>query len=221
MILVEGLAKRFGITSVLCGINFRVEPGQILALWGANGAGKTTTLKCLLGLVAFEGKVEVGGKDVRRAPREARRLMGYVPQEMPVSDLTAADALAFFADLRGSPAEQVRDVVRRAGFNEELSKPVRILSGGMRQRLAVALALLGDPPVLLLDEPTANLDEGARKDLLALLGRLRSEGRAMVLTSHRSEEVRLLADDVLVLENGRPRAVARAGEEVGQCNSGS
>lgn len=201
MIRVQGLTRRFGHTSVIDSLSFHVARGETLALRGDNGTGKTTTLKCLLGLIPFQGRVEIGGHDVSRSPREARRLMGYVPQEMPVYDMTVGEALAFFARIRGAAptGERLSD----AGLSGSLRKPIRVLSGGMRQRLALALALLGDPAVLLLDEPTANLDEHARQEFLALLLRLREQqGKTMVIASHRSDEVSLLADASLILGTG-------------------
>ncbi len=213
MIRVVNLTKRYGKMPVLASLSFAVPAGQTLGLWGHNGAGKSTTLKCLLGLVRFEGEVRVGDLNVRRQPREARRLMGYVPQEMPVYDLTVRETAAFFAGLRGVPAPTAAELLEEVGLEGALGKPVAALSGGMRQRLGLALALLGDPPVLLLDEPTANLDERARRELLALLGRFREAGKTMVIASHRADELRALADSVLVLEHGRLRAEVAPGEE--------
>ncbi|MFZ5827493.1 MAG: ABC transporter ATP-binding protein [Bacillota bacterium] len=209
MIQVQNLTKRYGRVTVVDSLTFGVAKGETLALRGDNGTGKSTTLKCLLGLIPFEGSVEICGHDVQRSPREARRLIGYVPQEMPVFDMTVGEALAFFAGVRGVTPAGVR--LSDAGLSGSLAKPIRALSGGMRQRLALALALLGDPAVLLLDEPTANLDETARQEFLALLLRLREQGKTMVIASHRSDEVNLLADSSLVLGTSLRRAAGAEG----------
>jgi ABC-type multidrug transport system ATPase subunit len=185
-------------------VSFEVQPGEALALWGANGAGKTTLMKAMLGLIEFQGQLSVGGQDVRRAGKAARRAIGYVPQDVAFYDQTVAATLAFYARLKGVDRGRVAPLLERLGLAAHARKPVPALSGGLRQRLALAVALLAEPPVLLLDEPTANLDAQAQHDYLALLQDLRRhEGKTIVFASHRLEEVQALARRVLVLEHGR------------------
>ncbi|MBF8283647.1 MAG: ABC transporter related protein, partial [Anaerolineales bacterium] len=207
---VRNVGKRYGSVPALSGVSFEAHAGEALALWGANGAGKTTLIKAVLGLIDFDGKIEVEGHDVRRAGKSARRSIGYVPQEAIFYDLSVQATMEFYARLKGSRGVQLNAPARIPVLLENLGlagharKPVPALSGGLKQRLALAIALLADPPVLLLDEPTASLDAKAQHDYLALLARLRSEERkTIIFASHRLEEVEALANRVLVLEHGR------------------
>lgn len=211
---VRGLRKRFGRVWAVRGLDLVARPGEAVALWGPNGAGKTTALRCILGLLDYEGSVRVGGRDVRKEGPAARRWMGYVPQELAFYNWTVAETLRFFAGLRGVPVD--REKVEALGLMPYWNQPVRTLSGGLKQRLALALALMGDPPVLLLDEPTANLDLAARIEWLSRLRELKAQGKTLLFSSHRLEEVQGLADRVLVLQEGRviaevaPDALAEA-----------
>lgn len=186
-----------------------------MALWGPNGAGKTTTLRCVLGLVSFEGRITVDGLDVRRQGREVRRRIGYVPQHLPLYDMSVSQIVSFYCGLRKVPLARGYELLERVGLGGIGSRPAGTLSAGMRQRLAVALALVADPPVLVLDEPTANLDARARQDLLDLLVELRRQGHTILFASHRPGEVLELADQVIVMEEGKvkasglPQALAR------------
>lgn len=203
MIAVRDLTKRYGRFKALDGVCFDVAPGQAVGLWGPNGAGKTTTLKCLLGLVSFSGSISIDGLDVRRQGRLSRRRLGYVPQEFAYYDLTVAQTVDMFARLkRVDPAAGVVEL-EKVGLAGQTQKLVGALSGGMRQRLALALALLGNPPVLLLDEPTANLDALSRSELLQLLQSLKKDGKTLIFSSHRPDEIIELADQVNWLEGGR------------------
>lgn len=204
MIAVRDLQKRFGRARVLDGVTFGVAPGEAVALWGPNGAGKSTALRCALGLLNYRGSITIGGLDVRRAGRRVRRLIGYVPQELSFyDDLRVRDAMRLFARIRGASRDDARRLLGEVGLAEHRSKRVRNLSGGMKQRLALAIAQLTDPVVLLLDEPTSNLDAASRADVLTRLGALREKGKTILFTSHRSEEMERLADRVLTMENGR------------------
>lgn len=204
MIRVQGLTKAYGDAVVVDDVSFDVASGEAVALWGHNGAGKTTIVRCLFGLVSYRGDVSVGGHDARRDGKEARRLMGHVPQELSFfDDLAVGETLALSARLRGVASGRIDEVLGTVGLAAERGKKVGSLSGGMKQRLAIALALLADPPVLVLDEPTSNLDAASRESMLALLEELRGPGRSLLLTSHHLEEVGLLADRVITLEAGR------------------
>lgn len=205
MIVVSEVTKRFGALAAVADLSFEVLPGQAVALWGANGAGKTTALRCLLGLLPYQGKVTVAGMDVQRQGKAVRQMVGFVPQELNFhDDLTAAETLAFYASLRKVPADHdFDDLLGGLGLVAHMDKRVGQLSGGLKQRLALALALLSDPPILALDEPTANLDIRAREEFLALLLKLKQEGKTLVFSSHRFDEVTALADRVLLLEGGR------------------
>lgn len=205
MITVTHVTKRFGGLTAVDDLSFSVQAGEAVALWGANGAGKTTALRCLLGLLPFAGEILVSGKDVQRQGKAARGLMGFVPQELNFhDDLTVAETITFYARLKKVPAgHDFGPALDRLELMPHVQKPVHDLSGGLKQRLALALALLADPPILILDEPTANLDIRAREDFLLLLHELKANGKTLAFSSHRLEEVTALADRVLLMEAGR------------------
>ena len=204
MISVDRVSKRYGRTLVVDDISFDIAEGDALALWGPNGAGKTTVARCVLGLVEYEGSVTVSGLDARSDGKAVRAQIGYVPQELEFfSDLTVAETLQFSASLRRITSDRTHEMIQLVGLTEHQSKRVAALSGGMKQRLGLAVALLPDPPVLLLDEPTSNLDAAARSETVELLEELRDEGRTMLVTSHHLEEVGLFVDRVLAMDEGR------------------
>ncbi|HEY5957768.1 MAG TPA: ABC transporter ATP-binding protein [Polyangiaceae bacterium] len=202
-IVVANVTKQYGKVKALEDISFQVQPGEALALWGANGAGKTTLIKAILGLIDFEGNIHVQEGDVRRTPKLTRRHIGYVPQESVFYDLSVQATIDFYARLKKADRSRAGSLLARVGLTDHASKPVPALSGGLKQRLALAIALLADPPVLLLDEPTANLDSQARRDYLELLASLHHEGKTIVFASHRIEEVETIADRVLVIQDGK------------------
>jgi nitrous oxidase accessory protein len=201
-ISVEHLTKRFGKHAVLKDLAFEVKTGEALALWGPNGAGKTTLIKSLLGVHNFDGQITLAGFDMKRQGRRARQLIGYVPQEFAFVDLSARAALTFYARLKRVGADRVETLLTQVGLHDHADKLLSALSGGMKQRLALAAALLADPPILILDEPTANLDAQARTDFLKLVADLRAAGKTIIFSSHRTDEVEVLADRVLMLKDG-------------------
>jgi ABC-type multidrug transport system ATPase subunit len=203
---VEQLTKRYGKAEVLRGVSFEAGHGESLALWGPNGAGKTTLIKSILGLIDYQGHIHVNGYDAHRDGKRARRNIGYVPQEVVLYDWSVNATMSFYATLRRADTDQIRALLERMGLAEHAHKPVPALSGGLKQRLALAIALLGDPAVLLLDEPMANLDAKVRGEYRALLAELRREGKTIIFATHRLEEVEALADRVLVLEQGELKA---------------
>lgn len=204
MIRVENVTMGFGKTTAVDGVSLDLGPGDSVALWGANGAGKTTLIRCVLGLLRFQGRIAVGGHDVRRRGKRTRLLIGYVPQELGFyDDLGVAEAVTFFGKLKGLAHADASRSLAGVGLIGHEGKRIRELSGGMKQRLALAIALLGNPPVLVLDEVTASLDAMGRVEFLTLLERLSGMGRTMLFASHRIEEVASLAKRVAVLERGR------------------
>lgn len=204
MISIANVSKTFGTFSALDDVSLSIGQGESVALWGVNGAGKSTLIKCVLGLHRFKGHIEVGGYDVRQRGKSSRMLIGYVPQELGFyDDLGVAEALCFFARLKCIRLEDPSVVLSSVGLVGHGHKRVRDLSGGMKQRLALAIALLGDPPILVLDEVTASLDACGRDEFVALLARLSGGGRTMLFASHRMEEVAALAKRVVILKSGR------------------
>jgi len=203
-IMVNGLTKRYGRLRALEDVSFTVKGGQIVALLGPNGSGKTTTFKCILGVTEFDGSVEVAGTAVRSQGKKARHLIGYLPQTPAFDPSDTADGvLQFLADLKGADPRRVDALLDRVRLTDERAMKIGEISGGMRQRLALAAALLADPPVLLLDEPTGNLDIESRKQFHELLASLRQEGKAILLSTHFIDSIHGLADEFIVLEHGR------------------
>ncbi len=204
IISFRGLRKTFGRNVAVDGLDLEILPGQAVALWGRNGAGKTTVIRCALGLLRYRGQIRIGGLDARREGKAARRLIGYVSQELSLyDDLSTGETVQLFARLKRVPPRQADEVLARVGLREQTAKRVGALSGGMKQRLALAIALLGSPPLLLLDEPASNLDAAARRGLLELLEELKHSGKTILFSTHRAEEVMRLADRLVILERGR------------------
>jgi ABC-type multidrug transport system ATPase subunit len=204
MIRVHGLNKRFGRAPVLDGIDLAVERRERVAVLGMNGAGKTTLIRCLMGLTDFRGTIEIAGRDARRKGREARARLGYVPQRAPHFDGRLVEVVDFFCRLRGVDPVAAHRRLAELGLSmeEHGAKPVRALSGGMLQKSLLALALAEDVPLLLLDEPTANLDARARREFLRMLRRVDDE-TTILLATHRLSDVEEVADRLLVLHEGR------------------
>ncbi|HWP39066.1 MAG TPA: ABC transporter ATP-binding protein [Gemmatimonadales bacterium] len=204
MIRATALGKRYGEHVVLDGLSLTVEAGERVALLGTNGAGKTTLMRCLLGLTDFSGHLEIAGLDVRDHGREVRGRLGYVPQRAPHFEGTLAETVEFLARLRDLDPRMVADRLATLGFHlgDHAEKPVRALSGGMLQKVLLALALASDVPLLLLDEPTSNLDPATRKEFLRVLSAVSPE-TTVLLASHRLADVEAVAHRLVVLDQGR------------------
>lgn len=203
MIEIRNVTKRYGDKRAVDDVSFNVAAGESVALWGSNGAGKTTLIRCLLGATRFQGEILVDGISSSRHGKAVRRLVGYVPQTMPTFDMSVGEMVLLIARLRGASARDGLQVLDEFGLSHTKRQSVASLSGGMRQKLALTLALLGDPRVLVFDEPTANLDAKSQNELIRMLVELKQAGRTIVFTSHRWSEVRALADSVVHLEMGK------------------
>jgi ABC-type multidrug transport system ATPase subunit len=201
-IAVDHVSKFFGQFPALSDVSFEVASGSSAALWGPNGAGKTTIMRCLLGLAKYDGAIAVNGFDPVREGQQARAAIGYVPQDLPAQPLTVGEMVSYIAKLKRAGRDESLERLDLLGIEAQVNKDMRALSGGMKQRLALALALIGSPSILLLDEPTANLDAKGRADLLQLLHRLKGDGMTLVFSSHRPEDVLALADRILLLDGG-------------------
>lgn len=209
MISIDHVTRCFGRARAVDDVSLSIPEGDSVALWGANGAGKTTLIRCILGLIRFRGRISVAGHDVRRRGKSARMLIGYVPQELGFyDDLGVAQAVRFFGRLKGLSVRRPDEVLDRVGLIGQSHKRIRELSGGMKQRLALGIALLGDPPVLILDEVTASLDACGRGEFVSLLSRLSGSGRTLLFASHRVDEVGTLARRVVMLERGRVSGIS-------------
>ena len=207
---VEDLFKSYGTFNAVKGISFQVQEGEVFALLGPNGAGKTTTLEILEGhRYRSGGRVSVLGIDPESGGRAFRERIGIVLQSAGIdAELTVREVLALYAGLypRSLP---VTDVISLIGLEEKGGARVRTLSGGQRRRLDLALALVGDPDLIFLDEPTTGFDPAARRGAWQLIEDLRGAGRTIVLTSHYMDEVQHLADSAVVLADGRVMAAGR------------
>jgi ABC-type multidrug transport system ATPase subunit len=203
MITLEAVTKRYGDKRAVDDVSIHVARGQSMALWGSNGAGKTTVIRCLLGATRYEGEIRVDGLSPYIRGKAVRRNIGYVPQTMPIFDMNVGDMVHLIARLRGAGAQDGVRLLDEFGLSHTRRQSVASLSGGMRQKLALTLALLGDPQVLLFDEPTANLDAKSQAELIIMLSELKQQGRTIIFTSHRWSEVRALADTVVILEMGK------------------
>jgi Cu-processing system ATP-binding protein len=205
MIEFRNVTKRFGETDVLRGIDLRVERGRVMGLVGSNGAGKTTLIKLLLRLThPTSGVMRVNGRPVTDDD-SYRAGIGYMPQiaRFP-ENLSATDLFRLLTKLRGSSSRD-EELIARFGLIEHLEKPLRTLSGGTRQKVNAALALLFDPGVLVLDEPTAGLDPLSSATLKDEILARRDRGATVLVTSHIMSELEDLCDDVAFLLDGRVR----------------
>ena len=203
----RGLEKSYGDLHVLRGVDLEVAPGSILALLGSNGAGKTTVVKILSTLLKPDaGTATVAGFDVVTEPDRVRQSISLTGQFAAVDEiLTGRENLALMARLwrRTDASQRVADLLDRFGLTEAADRRVGSYSGGMRRRLDLAMSLIGDPPVIVLDEPTTGLDPQARLDVWASIQQLADGGTTVLLTTQYLDEAEHLADQIAILHDGR------------------
>jgi Cu-processing system permease protein len=204
MIRMEHLSKHYGPRVALCDVSLDVNPGEITLLLGANGAGKSTLLRCVLGITDFDGTVTVAGHDPLREGCAVRSLIGYMPQSGGLHpDLTVEETIALYADVRAGSRARGNALIDEAGLWPHRHTRVGELSGGLRQRLGFALALLTDPPILILDEPSASLDAASRAWLAGRLRDMARQGRTVLISTHAGQDLLDIAGRRIVLEDGR------------------
>jgi ABC-2 type transport system ATP-binding protein len=216
IVSVHDLWKRYRDVEAVAGVSFEVQPGEIFGILGPNGAGKTTTLEIIEGLRRpDEGTVVVAGIDVRRDPRSIKALIGVQLQTAGFFErLTVEETIRLFGAFHRQQLS-VDGLVERVELTEKRRAVVETLSGGQRQRLSLAIALVNDPRIVFLDEPTTGLDPQARRHVWAIVEQMRQEGRTVVLTTHYMEEAQRLCDRVAIMDHGRiialdtPRALIR------------
>ena len=214
-IKVEGLAKRYKDILAVDGLDLEIAEGELFALLGVNGAGKSTTIKMLCCLThPTAGDAWVGGHSIVEAPDQVRRMIGISPQETAVApNLTVKENLAFMAGIYGfskeQAAERVRAISEMLGLGEVLVRKAGKLSGGWQRRVSIAMALIGKPKILFLDEPTLGLDVLARQELWETIRALKGK-TTVVLTTHYMEEAEALSDRIGIMRDGRLLAVGTA-----------
>ena len=208
LLRIDGLTKRYPGVTALDDLTIDLPRG-LVGLVGANGAGKTTMFRLLLGISKpTEGQIEVCGIDVAGDPIEVRSRLGYMPEHdcLPL-DQTAADVVSTFGELSGLPARAARqrasDVLDLVGLDEARFRPISGFSTGMRQRTKLAQALVGDPELVLLDEPTAGLDPLGREEMLRLVARLGTFGISVLMATHLLDDVQQVCDHVVMIDSGR------------------
>ena len=210
MIEVRHAVKRYGDVVAVDGVDLTVEAGQVFGLIGHNGAGKSTLFKMMLGLVpADAGEIRIGGQPIGgRGFRGVRRQLGYLPENVVFYDnLSGLETLAFFARLKGVDRAECGPMLERVGLSEAAGRRVKGYSKGMRQRLGFAQALLGNPRLLFLDEPTTGLDPEGIRDFYRILRQMKDEGATVMLTSHILSEIQERVDRLGIMKNGKIQAI--------------
>jgi ABC-2 type transport system ATP-binding protein len=222
VISVKGLRKSYDRVEAVRGIDLEVGPGEVFAFVGPNGAGKTTTVEVLEGYRERDGgEVSVLGEDPEGAPRRWRGRIGIVLQScVQQKELTVRETLAMYAGYYPAPRD-VEETIELAGLGEKADERAGKLSGGQQRRLDVALALVGDPELLFLDEPTTGFDPSARRQAWKTIDGLRRLGKTIFLTTHYMEEAQALADRVAIIAGGEIVAEGAPGELGGRHNAAS
>jgi ABC-type multidrug transport system ATPase subunit len=211
---LEGVSKWFGENLALDNISMVIEEGQSVLLLGPNGAGKSTLLRCILGIIDFKGRISVLGLDVRKHGREVRRHVGYVPQNIRYQEgFSVMELVDHVSDIKGVDVF-LDESLSQFRLEDMAYAKVGSLSSGMRQRLAISLALIGDPQLLILDEPFNNLDPVARNRLSELLGDMARRGKTVVVSVHTMSGLIHSFDGVAVLNGGRLVKMMKAEEVV-------
>lgn len=212
LLRAEHVTKRYGDLAAVDDVTLDIVPGEIFALLGPNGAGKTTLIGCICGMITnFDGRISVAGYDVRDDYRITRRMIGLVPQELNYDPFfTVREVLAFQGGYFGKrpDEERIDELLEQFSLADKADQTTRGLSGGMKRRLMICKALMHDPVLLFLDEPTAGVDVELREELWEYVRDLRDRGTTIVLTTHYIEEAEELADRVGIIDQGNLRRVA-------------
>jgi ABC-2 type transport system ATP-binding protein len=217
LLAIEGLSKHFGPIKAVDGINFTVARGEMLGFLGPNGAGKSTTMRMVAGyLPADAGSVSVCGFDVARRPLEVKRRLGYLPEGAPTyGDMTPAGIMSFVAEVRrfsgAVERSRIESMIERLHLETVLHQPIETLSKGFKRRVGLALALLHEPEVLILDEPTDGLDPNQKHEVRSLLAELATD-RVIIISTHILEEVEAICARAIIIARGRIVADATPAE---------
>jgi ABC-2 type transport system ATP-binding protein len=205
MIKVENLVKNYGSTKTIRGVSLDIGRGETFAIVGPNGAGKTTILNTIVGLIyPSSGKIFVDNIEVSKNTKEIKKRIGYLPQRISFHEnLSVLEVIQFYGALRGINGIRLEDVLSSVGILDQRNKKVGALSGGMLQRLALAQAIISDPPILILDEPTISLDPEGRVAFKRLIREEKKKGKTIILSSHILSYIEELADRISILVRGK------------------
>ena len=209
MLEVKNLKKRFGDFEAVKGVSFSVAEGEVLGFLGPNGAGKSTTMRMITGfLPPTSGTAVICGKDINESPIEAKAALGYLPESAPsYKQMTVRDYLAFIAEVRGlaDVKKAVADVIVKAKLEGVAGQTIETLSKGYRQRTAFAAAIIHDPKVLIMDEPTDGLDPNQKFTVREMIKEMAAQGKAIIISTHILEEVDAVCSKVVVIADGEKK----------------
>ena len=212
MIQVENVTKKYGNFTAVSNINFEIDEGEIVGFLGPNGAGKSTTMNMITGFIEpSEGKIIVDGYDISKKPKKAKKQIGYMPEGVPLyGDLTVKEFVTYMAELKGCESktkkEKVQKVLEETGLVDVQNKLTKNLSRGYKQRVSMAGALVGDPKVIILDEPTVGLDPKQVTEIRTLIKKL-GKNHTVILSSHILSEVSQICDKVIIINKGKIIAI--------------
>ncbi|MDK2801659.1 MAG: linearmycin/streptolysin transport system ATP-binding protein [Clostridiales bacterium] len=210
MIWVKGLTKQYGKIKALDNVSFKIRTGEIFGIVGPNGAGKSTLISIISTVLKpTTGDVLVDQHSIIEHPARVREKIGYVPQEIALySSLSVIDNLKFWAGISRTSTKKITDndikhIVSIVGLQEKLGAKVSQLSGGMKRRLNIAVAMLNNPEIIIMDEPTVGVDIQSRREIIKFIKKLASQGKTIIYTSHSSEEIEMLCDRIVLLNAGK------------------
>jgi ABC-type multidrug transport system ATPase subunit len=203
IVKIDNVEKKYGKFTALHKLSLEIKPGAHILILGPNGAGKTTLIKSIMGILNFKGKITIDGIDVNKDPRGAKKVIGYVPQNYAFYEaLSIYEHAKLTTRLKNLGTEQIEEKLRLVNLWDARKRKVRACSDGMKQRLGIALALIGNPKLLLLDEPTSNIDLRGQLEFQRLLRALLAQGKTMITTSHLTG-LGELASEVIIIDHGR------------------
>ena len=218
---VKNVTKSFGKFKAIDNLNLSLSAGKHLLLLGPNGAGKTTLIRCIMDLINYYGEIRVDGVDPKRDGKVAKGRIGYVAQNEGLYEgLTVEEHARLATDLKKVPLAHIQDKLETVGMWEKRKLKVKALSEGMRHRLGIALALIGDPPLLILDEPTSSIDMKGQIEVQGILRRLLDEGRSVLTTTHLTG-LGELADEVAIIDKGRLLSMGSPADLLAKINASS
>lgn len=224
---VKDLRKEFGDLTAVDGISFDIQEGEIFGFLGPNGAGKTTSISMICGLLKpTAGEILVQGQSILKNSQEVKKLLGVVPQEVAIyEELSARENLSFWGGIYGLAGKELRgrviELLEQVGLEDRAKEPTKNFSGGMKRRLNLALGLIHDPKLILLDEPTVGIDPQARRNILDVVKSIVAGGRTVLYTTHYLEEAEELCDRLAIIDHGQILSQGTVGELQTQLGEGS